>query len=233
MCALRAIIFDFDGVVADNEPVHFAMFQNVLAEIGIPLSESEYYAEYVGFDDKGCFRAVLAAHGRPAPQALVDQLIANKARAYLAHIEKHLVIFPGVQDLVRRAAARYRLAIASGALRHEIEYILDRAGLRGEFVHITSAEDVRHGKPEPEGYVHALQALSRLSNRPEPPLKAEDCLVIEDSVPGIQAGHAAGMKVLAVSNTHPVEALKDAEVVVSSLEHVDLDDVARRLWGNT
>lgn len=227
---MRALIFDFDGVVADNEPIHFAMFRQVLGEIGLPLTETDYYAKYLGFDDKGCFAAVLAAHGRPAPPALIQDLIARKAKAYLDHIRDHLVIFPGVRELVREAATRHRLAIASGALRHEIEYILEQAGIRKEFEHITSSEDVRHGKPDPEGYLHALAALNRRPQTGQAPLAAADCLVIEDSIPGIQAGHAAGMKVLAVANTHKVDELREADAITHSLAEVSLGELEQRLW---
>lgn len=227
---LRAIIFDFDGVVADNEPVHCAMFQRVLGEIGIFLSKDEYYAEYLGYDDKGCFTAVLTARGRPTPQSTIDDLVARKARVYLEYIRAHLVIFPGVQDFVRRAATRYRLAIASGALRHEIEFILEQAGIRKEFEHITSAEDVSHGKPDPEGFLHALASLNRNTPARQSALLPGDCLVIEDSLPGIQAARRAGMKALAVANTHPAHELGAADVVVASLKDLDPQDIAQRLW---
>jgi len=228
---LRAILFDFDGVVADNEPIHFTMFQRVLGEIGVPLTEEDYYAQYVGFDDKGCFAAVLSAHGKPAPKDTIDALVARKARAYLEHIKQHLVIFPGVREFVREAAARCRLAIASGALRHEIEFILREAGIRKEFEHITSAEDVTCGKPDPEAYLHALAALNRKRLTEQSGLEAGDCLVIEDSIPGIRAGHAAGMKVLAVANTHTIQDLHEAEAVCRSLQEVKLPELAQRLWG--
>lgn len=227
---LCAIIFDFDGVVADNEPIHFTMFQRVLGEIGLFLSEEEYYANYLGYDDKGCFAAVLAARGRPAPKATIDGLVSRKARVYLDSIREHLVIFPGVRELVREAATRFRLAIASGALRHEIEFILEQAGIRKEFEHITSAEDVTHGKPDPEGFLHALAALNRKTPAGHPTLIADDCLVIEDSIPGIRAGHAAGMKVLAVANTHTLQDLHEADAVVRSLAEVNLSELETRLW---
>ncbi|MEW6544399.1 MAG: HAD family phosphatase [Nitrospirota bacterium] len=230
---LKAIIFDFDGVVADNEPIHFATFQKVLSEIGLPLSEADYYGKYLGFDDKGCFEAVLTAHGRPVSRKLIEDLVARKASAYLDHIKRRLVIFPGVRELAREAASRYRLAIASGALRHEIEFILEQAGIRKEFEHITSAEDVTRGKPDPEPYVHALQGLNRSRPSGAAPLRAEDCLVIEDSIPGIRAAHAAGMKALAVSNTHTVQDLHEADAVTSSLADVRLSDLEQRLWGAT
>lgn len=228
---LRAILFDFDGVVADNEPIHLAMFQRVLGEIGLFLSKEEYYAHYLGYDDKGCFAALLAARGRSATAAVIDDLVERKACAYLDSIQQHLVIFPGVRELVREAAGRLRLAIVSGALRHEIELILEQAGIRKPFDHITSAEEISRGKPDPEGFLHALAALNRTRPAGDPELTSEDCLVIEDSIPGIRAAHAAGMKVLAVANTHPIEELREAEAVTTSLESVNLRDLERRLWG--
>jgi beta-phosphoglucomutase len=227
---LRALIFDFDGVVADNEPVHFATFQSVLREIGLPLTEAEYYDTYLGYDDKGCFAAVLAAHNRPASHPLIEELVARKARAYLDRIKQHLVIFPGVRELVRQAAARYRLAIASGALRHEIEFILEEAGLRKEFEHITSAEDVTRGKPDPEGYLHALASLGRSTPPGQAKPAAGECLVIEDSIPGIRAARAAGMRVLAVANTHAAQDLREADAVTPTLADVSLDELEHRLF---
>jgi HAD superfamily hydrolase (TIGR01509 family) len=228
---LRAIIFDFDGVIADSEPAHFAAFQNILGEIGIPLTEEDYYSHYLGYDDRGCFAAALTAHDRPAPSSVVEDLAMRKARVYLDHIKQHLVIFPGVQDLVREATARYPLAIASGALRHEIELILDHADLRKAFAHITSAEDVTHGKPHPESYLHALAALNRIRPSGLHTLAAQNCLVIEDSIPGIQAAQAAGMKVLAVANTHTRRDLHGAEAVTQTLQGLNLSELENRLWG--
>ncbi|HKW85958.1 MAG TPA: HAD family phosphatase [Nitrospiraceae bacterium] len=229
---LRAVIFDFDGVVADNEPVHYAMFQHVLGELGIFFSKEEYYSTYIGYDDKGCFAAVLATYGQPAPKATIDDLVARKARVYFDYVKQHLVIFPGVREFVRDAATRYRLAIASGALRQEIEFILDQAGIRKEFEHITSSEDVAHGKPDPEGFLHALASLNRTAALGLSHLTADDCLAIEDSVPGIRAAHAAGMKVLAVANTHVIQDLHEADAVTASLAKISLSELERRLWGS-
>jgi beta-phosphoglucomutase len=227
---LRAVIFDFDGVVADSEPIHLATFQKILAEVGVRLTEEEYFARYLGYDDKGCFAAALAANGRPASPELIGDLVARKARAYIRHVKQHLVIFPGVRELVREAARQYRLAIASGALRHEIEFILEQAGIRKEFEHITSAEDVAQGKPHPEPYLHALAALNRTAGRGHGSLAAEDCLAVEDSIPGIQSARAAGMKVLALANTHTIQDLHEADAVAQSLVEVNLAELENRLW---
>lgn len=228
MSMLSAIIFDFDGVIADTEPLHFASFRQTLAEIGISLSEPAYYADYLGYDDRGCFIAALTAHQRPTEPAALAQLMQRKARAYLQSVKEHLVIFPGVREFVREAAAAYPLAIASGALRHEIEVILEQAGLQKEFIHITSAEDVSRGKPDPQTFLHALDALNR--QRREQAITAESCLVIEDSIPGIRGAKAAGMNVLAVANTHTIQDLHEAHAVVHSLAQVHLDELRARLW---
>lgn len=229
MATLRAIIFDFDGVIADTEPLHFAGFQQVLKEQDIVLTEADYYAHYLGYDDKGCFAAALAAHDRPISRPLIEQLVARKAKVYLESIQRHLVIFPGVREFVRDAASRYPLAIASGALRHEIELILEHAGIRKEFPHITSAEDVTEGKPNPQGFLHALAAINR--HQPDTTIAPPECLVIEDSLPGIRGARAAGMKILAVANTHTVQDLHEADAVAHSLEQVRLPELRDRLWG--
>jgi beta-phosphoglucomutase len=228
MDTLTGIIFDFDGVIADTEPLHFAGFRQTLAEIGIILTESDYYANYLGYDDRGCFIAALAAHQRPTNPAALEQLMQRKALTYLESVKNHLVIFPGVREFVREAAAAYPLAIASGARRHEIEVILDQAGLRKEFLHITSAEDVTRGKPDPQPFLQALNALNRQCRVQA--ITAGACLVIEDSIPGIRGAKTAGMKVLAVANTHTIQDLHEAHAVTKSLSQVHLNELRERLW---
>ena len=228
MATLTAMIFDFDGVIADTEPLHFASFRQTLAEIGISLTEADYYANYLGYDDRGCFLAALNAHQHPTDPVALAQLMQRKARAYLRSVKDHLVIFPGVREFVREASAAYPLAIASGALRHEIEVILEQAGLRKEFLYITSAEDVTRGKPDPQPFLQALNALNR--QRQEQAITAESCLVIEDSIPGIRGAKIAGMKVLAVANTHTIQDLHEAHAVAQSLSQIRLSELRERLW---
>jgi HAD superfamily hydrolase (TIGR01509 family) len=231
MNTLSAIIFDFDGVIADSEPLHFAGFRLTLAEIGISLTESDYYANYLGYDDRGCFIAALTAHQRPVDPSVIAPLMQRKAQAYLESVKDHLVIFPGVREFVSEAAAAYPLAIASGALRHEIEFILEQAGLRKAFLHITGAEDVTKGKPDPEPFLHALAALNR--QRPNQTIAPDSCLVIEDSIPGLRGAKTAGMKVLAVANTHTIQDLHEAHAVAQSLSQVRLSELRERLWPQT
>lgn len=229
MDTLKALIFDFDGVIADTEPLHFAGLHLTLAEIGINLTESEYYENYLGHDDRGCFVTALTANRRPIDPETLARLMDRKSAAYLESVKHHLVIFPGVLDFVREAARKYPLVIASGALRHEIEYILSEAGLKENFSQITSAEDVTKGKPDPQPFLYALKALQQGN----PDLTASSCLVIEDSIPGIRGAKAAGMKVLAVTNTHTVQDLHEAHAIAHSLKEVGLEDLRTRLWPST
>ena len=224
---LKALLFDFDGVLADTEPLHFRVFQHVLGEEGLSLSEPEYYAQYVGLDDRGCFQTVLLDRGRSASPDMVRRLIDRKATLFLTQLKTDLIIYPGIVEFVNRVAAEHRLAIVSGALRHEIEYCLDEAGIRKQFEHITAAQDVRTGKPHPEGYLHALHHLNQKT-----PVSASECLVIEDTIPGIHAAHAAGMRCLAVSTTFPASDLSIADAVTPTLNGYDLAVLKRRLWNS-
>jgi beta-phosphoglucomutase len=217
---LRAVIFDFNGILVDDEPIHLELFRKVLEEEGLSLTDEDYYARYLGMDDRGCFRAVFKDRGRPLDDATLAKLIQRKAGYYRESIATRTVIFPGVETLVPALAQRLPLAVASGALREEIEMILKGVGLKEFFQVIVSAEDVSDGKPHPEIFVKALREINRVGARNEA-IRSSECLVVEDSKEGILAAHRAGIKCLAVSNSHPADELR-AEAVVGSLEEVTL-----------
>ena len=219
---LQAVIFDFNGIIVDDEPIHFKLFQKVLGEEGIVLTEEAYYARYLGFDDRGAFTAGFRENERPLTDTKLHDLIKRKAVYYQDVIRNDVAIFPGVEKLVSSLSeSLLPLAVASGALRQEIETILGTAGLREYFEAIVSAEDVVQGKPEPEIFLKALAALNAQNNNGKP-LAAADCVVIEDSKEGIRGARRAGMKCLAVTNSHPAELLGEANVIVKSLEEVNL-----------
>jgi len=219
---LRAVIFDFDGVITNSEPSHLAMFQKVLAERGVYLARDEYYEKYLGMDDKECFSTILRNRGIETDPETTNILVQKKTRYLMEYIKDHIFVFPGVVDLVGTIRDRYPLAIASGALRHEIEFILKHAGLSDSFDVIVSAEDVVHGKPDPEAFTKALRYLNTVNGSEIMP---HECLVIEDSLAGIEAAHAAGMKCLAVANTYAPSRLVMADRVVSTLEGLSIEDL--------
>ncbi len=157
---LCAVIFDFNGIIVDDEPIHFNLFQRVLGEEGIILTEDAYYARYLGFDDRGAFIAGFRDNDRSLTDQKLSELIARKALYYQDAIRNHVVIFPGVKTLIYELAPSVPLAVASGALRHEIATILTTAGLLNYFQVIVSAEDVKQGKPEPEIFLRVLAKLN-------------------------------------------------------------------------
>ena len=216
---LRAVIFDFNGIIVDDEPIHFELFQRVLEEEDIDLSEADYYARYLGCDDRGAFTTAYREHGRALSHSKLAQLIERKAAYYRNEIKTKMRVFPGVQTLVPHLAQKLPLAIASGALRDEIEIILLSIGLLAQFRVIVSAEDVTRGKPEPEIFLKALAQLNAALSS-DRRISPAECLVIEDSKEGIRGARRAGMKCLAVTNSHPAELLDEADSIVASLEGI-------------
>jgi beta-phosphoglucomutase len=223
--ALKAIIFDFDGVLADTEPLHLRGFQTVLSSQGIRLSEEDYARNYVGLSDADCFRAVSQARRHTLTASELDRLIRQKSTWMLQAIERSGVLIAGVADFVRSLAGRYRLAVASCALRQEIERSLQVAGLSDAFEVTGAADDVRAGKPDPSIYLHVLDKLNKRED-----LLATECLAVEDTPVGIQAAQGAGLKCLAVATTFPSSRLAAADAVVPSLVQSNFQDIARRLW---
>ena len=218
---LRAVIFDFNGVLIDDEPVHLEMFQKVLKDEGLSLDAKDYYEHYLGFDDRGCFKAYYKRAGHILSNTTLVELVQRKARYYRESIENRMVVFPGVKQLIPELSAQIPLAIASGALRSEIELILEKINLRNHFQGIVAAEDVNEGKPNPEIYNKALDLLNQAAK--DGSIVPSDCLAIEDSREGIRAAHGARLKCLTITNSHSENELSDADCVVQSLEHINFN----------
>jgi HAD superfamily hydrolase (TIGR01509 family) len=221
---LRAIVFDFDGVIANSEPLHFAAFRDVLAAEAIVLTEADYYARYLGYDDVGVFQAIDQVAGAWAA-ADIARLVARKA-VRLEELERHVsVLFPGAADAIRRASAAVPIAIASGALGAEIRRVLERERLAGCFTAIVSAEDTPVSKPAPDPYRRAVSLLSQACGAP---LAAAECVAVEDSRWGLESARAAGLRTVAVTTSYPAAALADAaDLVIPSLESLDLAVLSR------
>ena len=201
----RAILFDFNGVIVNDELQHCEALIATLASYGYGLDREGYYLDYLGFDDRECFRFAFARMGRSADDATLLEAMERKAEHYERAIQSSLVLVPGAVDFIREAAREgYRLAVVSGALRREIELILNEAGLRPNFSAIVAAEDVSRCKPDPEGYRLAHRALG------VPP---GSCVVVEDSLPGLEAARSAGLRCLMLTTSHGPEQLTEADQV--------------------
>lgn len=219
---LKAIIFDCDGVIADTEPIHMAAFGRVLAEEGISLSRDDYFAHYLALDDRGCFTRAFYEEGRSLTSDYLEDVIRRKAGYVETVMQSDLQLLPGAAEFIQRAAAIYPLALASGALRAEVETVLNHGGLTRCFSAIVSAEDVQRSKPYPDPFIKALELLNLTSAYP---IEPRQCLVIEDSIHGVRAAHQAAMRCLAVSNSYPKDKLSEAELVVDTLVGLSLKDV--------
>jgi beta-phosphoglucomutase len=216
---LKAIIFDFDGVLADSEPIHYQAFQEVLIPLGLGHSYERYLEHFIGFDDRDAFREAFREASRCLDQANLAVLIQAKSIAFRDIVAKGIRPFPGavslVQDLVRHHVP---LAIASGALREDIRLILDALHLETAFPIIVAADDVQRSKPDPETYHLVLARLrERYGNHD---FGGHNCVVIEDTTAGIQAAKAAGLCCIAVAHTAPASSLTTADHIVASLEQL-------------
>ena len=213
---LNAIIFDFNGVISDDEPIHLSSMLRVLEEEGIRIPLEEYSSKFLGRDDRDCFQLAFEQMGRFINSEELSSLIQRKSAYYRQSIQRELKIFPGVVSFIRQAGLYYELAVASGALRSEIEFVLGRLGLRDQFRCVVSSHDIDRGKPEPDIFLKALEGINSSGQRGTifPP----ECLVIEDSQAGVQAALSAGMRCLAVTNTYSAKDLAAAHQVVASLE---------------
>jgi beta-phosphoglucomutase len=227
---IRAVIFDLDGTLVDTERIHFAAFNEVLRGDGIEIDFTDYSGRLIGLNDHDCFAAVLRENGKDSSERRLAELTALKTVVYQASIAERDVIYPGAEKFVRDCARRFPLMIATGTLRPEAEAILRRAGLRELFLDIIAAEDVEHGKPAPDGFNLALGRIGYLLRQRDPVL-AEECLVVEDTPAGVEAGHRAGMKVLALCHMAAASELASAEVVRASIFELELDDVLLALRG--
>lgn len=218
---LRAVIFDFDGVIANTEHIHLGAFQKTLAGEGLELTEEDYYAKYLAYDDKTLFIKLYEDRGLELGDALLTALMDRKSLHYDEMIEGNIELLPGAVDFIRSLTGKYRLAIGSGALEAEIVRVLDFAGLGGSFEVIVGADNIANCKPAPDVYIEALRRLNALKAGGGEILPAE-CLVIEDSISGIRAALAAGMKCLAVTNSYSEAELSEAHAVKPGLKDLDL-----------
>jgi beta-phosphoglucomutase len=224
---IQAIFFDFNGVIIDDEPLQMAAYKDVLREHGIELTESDYYSA-LGMDDKTFVHAAFERGKKTLSDDVLNVVLEGKGIRHRKLIEDELPLFPGVVTFLKSTSRHYSLGLVSMATLAEIQYVLDRARLGSLFSVVVSAEGVNTCKPSPDCYRMALEKLNerRQAERLLPAL-ASECLVIEDSPPGIESGKQAGMRTLGVTNTVSEEQLRaaGAEVVTASLADWTVDAV--------
>jgi len=222
---LQAIIFDFDGVITDSEILHFRAFNRVLAPYGAEITMKDYYKTYLGLTDVDCFN-LLIREGllkKKATKQEIENLLKQKKEAFEELAKTEGRIIEGVQDFLKMLGRNnITMAICSGALRAEIELILEEAHLRHFFEVIVSAEQVRKGKPSPDGFLLTLQKLNKGR---QIPITGAQCVVIEDSHWGLQAAKVAGMHTVAVTNSYDAEQLALAEKIVTHLGELSISDL--------
>jgi len=222
---VKALILDYNGVIVNDEPLHLQAFRVVLEAEGIPLDSGEYYTRYLGVSDRDIARDALSRRGAGAGdlEDQADHLLARKALAYRQLVRRHLPEVAGAPAFILEAARRFPLAVASGSLRVEVEDGLYRLGVRDAITAIVTIEDVTRGKPDPETFIRAREALLRTCSMADAPSPLEpdeptgSFLVIEDSPAGLAAARAAWMPAIAVATSRPASDLKPAELVLDDL----------------
>ncbi|HEY6839031.1 MAG TPA: HAD family phosphatase [Geobacteraceae bacterium] len=222
---LQAVIFDFDGVIVDTEPLHYRAFQEILEPLGLGYSWEAYVDSYMGYDDREAFVEAFRAAGRSLDGTLLGEFIARKAAAFQTVIASGVYPYPGVVELIREISGKLPLAVCSGALPSDIDPILAQLGITDCFDVIVTAVDVAASKPDPASYTLAAAKLA--DKHREKNLTASSCLAIEDTPAGIASATGAGITVLAVTNSYPASMLSHAVRIVDSLNDVSLDDLRR------
>jgi beta-phosphoglucomutase len=218
----RAVIFDFDGVIADTESLHWRAFQHVLEPVGLGISWDDYVAELIGYDDRDAYRVIYGRGGKALDPEEMAGLIGRKAEAFMALATADGdVLYPGAPELIHTLAdAGWALAICSGSLRKDIEAILHGTELLNQFDVVVTSDDVTVSKPNPESYHQAVERLG---------LPPDRAVVIEDTPAGITAARGAGLRVVGITTTHKGAVLSDADVIVSGIGDLSPDVLARVL----
>ena len=208
MKKFSAIIFDMDGVIVDSEPRHERAFLEVVTELGYGDNHGVQFAKYVGRTDRELWVDFVTRH---QPAHSLEDLLAMKRERVLEILRRDQPLFQGLPELVEKLAAKYKLALASGSEPLVVEEVLRFRGLRRFFSAVTTSSEVGQGKPAPDIFLHAARLLG---------VDSRHCWVVEDSKPGVAAGLAAGMRVMAITNTHPAAELANATKVVGTYEEI-------------
>jgi len=210
----KSIIFDFNGVLADDEWVHMRAFQAVAESEGMVVTDRDYFDRYLPLADRDLFLKLFTEAQRPLAREHQASLVESKGRHYYRILAENgrsagdSILFPGVREAIEAAARIGPVGIASGARREEIEFVLKESALLDRFAAIVAAEDVDAGKPDPEPYRKAAALLG---------VPVAQCVAIEDSIGGIESAHGAGVGCLAVEHSYPRTALESADWIIARI----------------
>lgn len=214
----KAIIFDFDGVIVDTEPLHYKSFQRVLAPLGFDFTWKEYVDKYIGFDDRDAFREAFADNKETLGPEGLKSLITQKASAFQDIIKDGVSAYPGAVEIIHKfKSSNTPLAICSGALRLDIDPILSMLGISDCFNTIVTADDVSNSKPSPECYELAFERLNAIYDQS---LTKQTTFAIEDTPAGILSASNAHLNVFAITNSYAADMLRDATFITDSLEQL-------------
>ena len=221
---LKAVIFDFDGVIADSEALHYKALNTVFNRYGVDVPKDLHWQKYLGYSDRENIEAVSVDYSMGMDDTKIQTLIDEKKIVFDELVAEGAIIIDGVAEFIQRLIdSGICRAICSGALRSDLDLMLGGTDFKDAFEVIVTVDDVKHGKPDPEGY---LQALKKLNGNDKSPIEASQCIVIEDSHWGLEAASAAGMNPIAVTNTYPKEELDGkARRIVDRLDELTVDDL--------
>jgi beta-phosphoglucomutase len=230
--SLAAVIFDFDGVLADSEPLHLAGFRAALATKGLTLATDDYYTHFLGYNDHDAILAMADRYGWSLATSDVGDLTSAKARHMPGLLASPEVLYPGAAAFVRTLAHHLPLGIASGALRDEIELVLRANDLAEHFRCIVASGDTPRSKPAPDPYARALALLQELGAVDRDNGIAARCVAIEDSKWGVLSAKGAGMRCVGVTTSYAADELSDADLVVDTLQELTPERLARLAEGH-
>lgn len=224
---LKAVLFDFNGVIINDEPIHEKLINQILIEENLRPKPGEFRQICLGRSDRACISEILSNRGRVVTESYLMQLMTRKAQAYLREMEnlEKLPIFPAVEDLIYKLRiAKVKIGLVTGALRSEVELVLNRVNFGQYFTIVVTGDDITASKPDPEGYLLAVQRFNEQFR--DLNLQPSECLAIEDTPAGIQAAKSAGMQVVGVANSYPFHMLqRQANWSVDYLTDVDVERV--------
>lgn len=206
---IQAVIFDMDGVIVDSEPRHEKAILEVVREIGYGENHGIRFADWIGRTDHELWVDFISRH---KPAHSLPELLAMKRNRMLEIVRRERPIFDGLSELVEKLSRKYSLALASGSELAVVQEVLKLDGLARFFPVVVTGSEVKRGKPAPDIFLRTAELLA---------VSPKNCAVIEDSKPGVAAGLAAGMTVVAITNTHPAAQLEHASHVVRSYKEIE------------